>query len=225
MLRTVDGVYSSIHTAGRPGAGLSDLPKALVLLVNTTLRVPASAAASSTVSVPVTLVSTKSWRLCEPTCGLCRVAVCRTWSAPWRARRTASRSSTEPTTPVNGEARTSRPTTWWPWSRRVRASASPRWPALPVTQKVAMSGSEHGVQIGVDGGRPGDDPAAGEQRVVGQAVVAPPARRLDDGERAEAVPGVDVRLDVAEQPPAGHVAEAERRRSVAVEHPPLPQEP
>src|SRR3954466_3906888 len=73
MLRTVDGVVSSIHTAGRPGAGLSALPKALVLLVNTTLRAPASAAASSTVSVPVTLVSTKSWRPCEPTCGVWRV--------------------------------------------------------------------------------------------------------------------------------------------------------
>ena len=37
--------------------------------------------------MPVRFVSTNSWRLCEPTCGLCSVAVCSTASTPRIAAR------------------------------------------------------------------------------------------------------------------------------------------
>src|SRR2546423_1812334 len=82
MLRGTGTTSSVIHAAGSPGAGVSARPNVLVVLVNTKLPTPAAAASSSSVSVPVTLVSTKSCRVCEPTCGLCKVAGCRTAPAP-----------------------------------------------------------------------------------------------------------------------------------------------
>ena len=85
-----------IHAAGAPGGGTSARPKALVVLVNTKRPTPAATASSSRVSVPVTFVSTKAWRECEPTCGLCSVAACTTASAPASERRTSARSATEP---------------------------------------------------------------------------------------------------------------------------------
>src|SRR5262249_20258991 len=75
--------------------------------------------------------STKSWRACVATCGLCSVAVCSTVSTPASAARTASRATIEATTSVVGAAFTSMPRTDSPAARSVRAKASPRWPALP----------------------------------------------------------------------------------------------
>src|SRR3954452_792977 len=95
----------------------------------------AATASSSSVSVPVTLVSTNSCRLCDPTCGLCSVAACRTASTPRIASRTVSRSATEPTIVVCAEGRRSSPIVSTPSSAaRTRHSASPRWPELPVTR-------------------------------------------------------------------------------------------
>src|SRR5580704_9844111 len=47
---------------------------------------------------------------------------------------TKARSPIDPTCEVNGEARISRPMTSCPAPFRERTSASPRWPALPVTR-------------------------------------------------------------------------------------------
>ena len=66
-----------IHAAGAPVAGVSARPKALVVLVKTNRSTPAATDSSSRLSVAVTLASMNSWRVWEPTCGLCSVAV---WS-------------------------------------------------------------------------------------------------------------------------------------------------
>src|SRR5262249_22449280 len=134
MLRGTGTTSSVIQAAGAAGAGVSARPNVLVVLVNTKLPTPAAAASSSRVSVPVTVVATKSCRVCEPTCGLCSVAGCRTAPAPARQARTVARSVIDPTTVVNGDAITSRPVTSCPRARRTRTSASPRCPALPVTR-------------------------------------------------------------------------------------------
>ena len=73
-----------IHAAGSPGFGVSARPKALVVLVKMKRLTFAATDSSRRFSVPVTLVSMNSWRLCEPTWGLCSVAVCRTASMPSR---------------------------------------------------------------------------------------------------------------------------------------------
>ncbi len=122
-----------IHAAGSPGPGLNARPNALVVLVNTKLRTPAATDSSSSTSVPVMLVCTNDWRSCDPTCGLCSVAACKTACTPGKLFRTRSRSVIEPTTVVNGESSRSRPTTSCPCSRSTRTSASPRCPELPVT--------------------------------------------------------------------------------------------
>src|SRR5689334_13786973 len=134
MLRGTGVTSSVIHAAGAPGAGVSARPKVLVVLVNTKLPTPAATASWSSVSVPVMLVSTKSWRVCEPTCGLCSVAGWSTAPTPARQPRTVARSAMEPTVVVNGEAIRSSPTTSRPVARSTRTSASPRCPALPVTR-------------------------------------------------------------------------------------------
>jgi hypothetical protein len=68
------------------------------VLVNTKRSTPAATAASSSVSVPITFVSMKSRRRCEPMCGLCSVAACTIASTPSTQRRTSAASATEPTT-------------------------------------------------------------------------------------------------------------------------------
>src|SRR3954466_7151165 len=73
---------SMTHTAACPASGRSCEPNALVVLVKTKLFTPAATAASSRLSVPVTLVSTKSCLLWVATCGLCSVAVWITAGAP-----------------------------------------------------------------------------------------------------------------------------------------------
>src|ERR1700758_1429295 len=103
MLRGRGTTSSVIHAAGSPGAGVSARPNALVLLVNTKLPTPAVTASSSSVSVPVTLVSTKACLPCDPTCGLCSVAACRTASAPATQERTTARAAIDPTTVVYGD--------------------------------------------------------------------------------------------------------------------------
>ena len=100
MFRGRGTTSSVIHAAGWPGAGVSARPKALVVLVKTKLPTPAATASSSSVSVPATFVSTNACLPCEPTCGLCSVAVCRTASAPATQSRTTARSATDPTTVV-----------------------------------------------------------------------------------------------------------------------------
>src|SRR4051812_4363709 len=134
MLRGRGTTSSVIQAAGAPSTGVSARPNALVVLVWTNVPTPAATASSRTTSVPVTFVSTNACRGWDITCGLCSVAVCRTASAPAIADRTAGRSTTDATTSVCTESRRSRPTTSWPAFRRVRTSASPRCPALPVTR-------------------------------------------------------------------------------------------
>src|SRR6185312_3667024 len=129
------GTTSSVsHAAGAPGGGVSARPNALVVLVKTNAPTFASAAASSRLSVPMRFTSMKSCRRCVATCGLCSVAACSTASTPRIAPRTTSRSAIEPLRSVYGEASTSMPTGSCADSRSVRISASPRWPALPVTR-------------------------------------------------------------------------------------------
>ena len=134
MLRGTGRTASVIQAAGSPGAGTSARPNALVVLVNTNALTPAATDSSNSVSVPVMFVWTKSSRRCDATCGLCSVAVCRTASTPSRQRFTQPRSATDPSTVVNGDARTSRPRTSTPSAASTRISASPRWPELPVTR-------------------------------------------------------------------------------------------
>src|SRR3954449_1542339 len=134
MLRGTGTTSSVIQAAGAPSIGVSARPNALVVLVWTNVPTPAATASSSRTSVPVTFVSTNACRGWDIRCGLCSVAVCRTASAPAIADRTAGRSTTDATTSVCTESRRSRPTTSWPAFRRVRTSASPRCPALPVTR-------------------------------------------------------------------------------------------
>jgi hypothetical protein len=64
---TTGATSSVIHAAGSPGGGVRARPNVLVVLVKTKLPTPASAAASSKFSVPVTLVSTKFDRPWVPT--------------------------------------------------------------------------------------------------------------------------------------------------------------
>ena len=113
-------------------AGASS-PNTLVELVRTNARTPTRSASSSSVNVPVTLVSTNCWRVCVARCGLCSVAAWKTTSAPRIASRTHAGSATEPTTSVYGDLTISRPTAGRARDRRTRTSASPRCPALPVT--------------------------------------------------------------------------------------------
>src|SRR5580693_1237817 len=141
MLRGRGATSSVIQAAGSPGGGVSARPNALVVLVNTKLLTPAATASSSTVSVPLTVVSTNACLPCEPTCGLCSVAVCRTASTPARQSRTTARSATDPITVVCGDGRTSSPVTSCPPSRSTRTRASPRWPELPVTRTFAAATS------------------------------------------------------------------------------------
>ena len=70
---------------------------------------------------------------------------------PRTQSRTQARSATDPTTVGGGGRRTSSPQTSCPSSRRTRTSASPRWPALPVTRILIR---QHGTPPGVaDAGR------------------------------------------------------------------------
>src|SRR5579872_497792 len=101
---------------------------------------PAASAASSSVSVPVTFTSTKAWREWLSTCGLCSVAVWMTAVTPAIAPRTNSGSVIEPTRVVNGEASRSSPRAGRPAACRLRISASPRCPALPVI-RIVMAAS------------------------------------------------------------------------------------
>src|ERR1700735_3237504 len=139
MLRGRGATSSVIQAAGSPGRGVSARPNALVVLVKTKLLRQAATASSSSVSVPLTVVSTNACLPCEPTCGLCSVAVCRTASTPARLARTTARSVTDPTTVVCGDGRTSSPVTSYPASPSTRTRASPRWPELPVTRTFAAA--------------------------------------------------------------------------------------
>src|ERR687891_415985 len=87
MLRGTGATSSSIHAAGAPGPGERARPNALVVLVKTKPPAPAATASSSRLSVPVMLVSTKSCRVCDPTCGLWSVAAWMTASTPAMPRR------------------------------------------------------------------------------------------------------------------------------------------
>lgn len=70
---------SLIQTAGLPGAGESARPNVVVLLVKMKdfTGGEAEEACSRRRVVPVMLTEMKSDFECEPTCGLCNVAVCR----------------------------------------------------------------------------------------------------------------------------------------------------
>ena len=123
---------------------------------------------------------------------------------PARARRSSSprRTSASSTSRINRRA----------WVARLAPSgawrpAQPRPPAPSTTSSASKTA-----------GGPATSGCPAQQPVTGQEVVGPPAGRVDHGHRAQAVPGIDVRLDIAEQPAAGDVAEAERARAVAVEH-------
>src|ERR687895_732246 len=139
MLRGTGATSSSIQAAGSPGPGESARPNALVVLVKTKLLTPAATDSSSRLSVPVMLVSTKSCRVCDPTCGLWSVAAWMTASTPVMLRRTKPLSAIEPTALVCGDSSTSSPTTSMPSAPSTRTSASPRWPELPVTRTLMAS--------------------------------------------------------------------------------------
>src|SRR5579859_5338565 len=57
---------------------------------------------------------------------------------PFIERRTKEASVTDPTRFVNGPSRISTPVTSCPASSKVRTSASPRWPELPVTKALIL---------------------------------------------------------------------------------------
>src|SRR5262245_21459236 len=104
------GVTSSvIQAAGAPAGGTRASPNTLVVLVNTNDPTFAAAASSNRLSVPETLMSTKSCWLWVATCGLCKVAAWKTASTSRMQGLTQARSTIEPTTVVNGDARTSIP--------------------------------------------------------------------------------------------------------------------
>src|SRR5216684_2459190 len=131
---------SVIHAAGASAGDVRECPNALVVLVKTKDLAPAGTASSSRFNVPAILVSTNSWRLWLATCGLCSVAVCRTTSTPCMHCLTILRSVIDPTRRVNGELLMSRPIASWSDRSRVRISASPKWPALPVTRILMAKG-------------------------------------------------------------------------------------
>ena len=105
----------------------------------TKARTRARAAASRRTSVPMTLVPTNASRACVATCGLCRVAAWRTVSTPSMQRATHARSSTDPTSSVNGPGMRSSPSAGRPEARNVRIRASPRCPEEPVTRMVILA--------------------------------------------------------------------------------------
>ena len=127
------GVTSSfIQAAGAPSGGISACPKTLVELVKTKDFTPAANASSSRFKVPVIFVSIKSCLLWVATCGLCNVAVWRTTSMPFIHSLTCVLFVIEPTLFVNAEGMRSVPITSRFLCSKVRTSASPRWPLLPV---------------------------------------------------------------------------------------------
>src|SRR3954471_12477084 len=136
MFFGIGGRSSVTHTAACPASERSCEPNALVVLVKTKLRTPAATAASSRLSVPVTLVSMKACLLWVATCGLCSVAVWITAVTPSIWRRAKSESTIEPTASVKGDGFRSIPRTDESRPRSVRRRPSPRWPALPVTRIV-----------------------------------------------------------------------------------------
>jgi hypothetical protein len=125
---------SVIQAAGVAAGGTKASPKTLVELVRTKLFTPWRSAASSKFRVPLILVSINACGLCVATCGLCKVAVCSTASMPRMAAVTAAASPIEHCTLVKGEAAQSKPMAWCSPPCKVRISASPKCPALPVTR-------------------------------------------------------------------------------------------
>src|SRR6266540_638799 len=125
---------SVTHTAGASACGVRALPKALVVLVKINESTPANVASSRRLSVPVMLVSMKCCQLCVMTCGLCRVAVYRTACTSTRHRLTKSRSLMDPTLFVKSDDLMSRPMASCFVFLKVRTSASPKCPLLPVTK-------------------------------------------------------------------------------------------
>lgn len=134
MFFGASGTCSVTQTAFAPASGIIESPKTLVVLVKMNASTPAATDSSSKFSVPVTLVSIKSCAECVTTCGLCSVAGRKTSCTPRMQRRINALSAIEPVWVVNGDSRMSRPTTSRSSLRNIRTSASPRWPALPVTK-------------------------------------------------------------------------------------------
>ena len=97
-------------------------------------------ASSSRFSVPVTLVSTNSWRLCEPTCGLCSVAACSTASTPSHAAAHERAVGDRADDVVYGDGQDVEARRVRARPRSTRISASPRWPELPVTRMRMVKG-------------------------------------------------------------------------------------
>src|SRR5215468_3949285 len=143
MFRGTGTTSSVTHAAGSPRAGVSLEPKALVVLVKMKASTPAATASSRRIRVPVTLTSTKSRPAWVATCGLCRVAAWSTARTPRMPCLTSSRSQMEPTQSVKGDGLRSRPRASRCSARKVRMSASPRWPALPVTRIMSTAARLH----------------------------------------------------------------------------------
>src|SRR3954454_2467287 len=134
MFFTTGTTPSVTQAAGAPGGAVRARPNVVVEDVKTNRLTPAATASSSRLSVPVTFVATKSRRGWESTWGLWSVAAWMTASTPSIDRCTSARSATDPTTVVQRDGSTSRPTSSMPGtSPRTRISASRRWPELPVT--------------------------------------------------------------------------------------------
>ena len=117
MLRGTGATASVIQAAGAPGGGVSAEPKALVVEVKTKPSTPAAGAASSSASVPETLVSTKACAAWVPTCGLCSVAACST--APHARHRRGDEVAVDDRADRVGER------------RRLQVDAARRQPACP----------------------------------------------------------------------------------------------
>src|SRR3954469_16259400 len=217
MLRGLGTTSSVIQAAGAPSSGVRARPNALVVLVATNAPTPAATASSSSTSVPVTLVSTNSSRECDPTCGLWRGAVCRTASTPAIAARTAARSVIDATTSVCAEGSRSSPTVSRPSPRRVRTSASPRCPALPVTRtRIRPRPGSRPSARGKDGPGPEGDRGPSASFVLGAVaeVRREPLLRLVD--RPALAPRVVLDL-VAADPPQDEVPRL-RVREVQAAH-------
>ena len=196
---------SSIHVAGRPGSCAIASPKVLVVLVCTKAATPARAASSSNTSVPVTLVSTKSWRLWVTMCGLCSVAVSSTARAP-RHRFTHEAAVADRADGAGERGGLAvDPARPLPRPRNRRISASPRWPALPVTRTVMAPDTQASV-----GAKPsGTARSAAVGRRPRHRVLVP-AARVDPPDRVARAADVELGLDEAGA--LGVHADAELRR-------------
>ncbi|MDB5524297.1 MAG: hypothetical protein JWM58_2060 [Rhizobium sp.] len=66
----------------------------------------------------------------------------------------------------------------------------------------------------------GNLPVALPQTVIGKKIAGLQSGRPDDGDGTEAIPGIDMLLDVAEQPARSDIAERQRTGAQLIQLPP-----